>query len=78
MRRFKTMWIHVAGALVSAVVFRLTEFPDSFFACLSIALAVDTIASMLRMCDRLLDPPAGIFLIFSLHENNFNRFLHTS
>ena len=76
MRRFQTMWIYAAGALVSAVVFRFTECPDSFFACLSAALAVDAITSMLRMCDRLLDPPAGIFVVFSLHGNNFNHLPH--
>lgn len=76
MRRFSTMWIYAAGATVSAVVFRLTDCPDSLFACLSVAFAVDVITSMLRMCDRLLDPPVGIFAVFSLPENKFNHFAH--
>ncbi len=76
MRRFNTMWIYAAGATASAFVFRFTDCPDSFFACLSVALAVDAITSMLRMCDRLLDPPVGIFVAFGLHGNNFNHLPH--
>lgn len=76
MRRFNTMWIYAAGTAVSTFVFRFTDCPDSFFACLSVALAVDVVTSMLRMCNRLLDPPVGIFVVFSLHENNLNRFPH--
>jgi hypothetical protein len=76
MRRFNTMWIYAAGATVSAFVFRFTDCPDSFFACLSAAFAVDVVTSMLRMCNRLLDPPVGIFVVFSLHQNNFNHLLH--
>lgn len=67
MGRLRTMWIDAAGALVSAVVFRFIAYPDSLFACLSVALAVEAITSMLRMCDRLLDPPPAIFLIFCRH-----------
>lgn len=76
MRRFITMWIYAAGATASAFLVRLTESPDPFIACLSVALAVDVVTSMLRMCDRLLDPPVGIFVVFSLHGNNFNHFAH--
>ncbi len=77
MRRFRTVWIDAAGVLVSAVVFRFIVYPDSLFACLSVWLAVEAITSMLRMCDRLLDPPPAIFLIFCRHENNFSRLLDT-
>ena len=76
MRRFNSMWIYAAGAMASAFVFRFTDCPDSFFACLSLALAVDVVTSMLRMCNRLLDPPVGIFVIFSLHQNNLNHYSH--
>lgn len=78
MRQLKTMWIDAAGVLVSAVVFRFVAYPDSLFACLSVALAVETITSILRMCDRLLNPPPAIFLIFCRHGNNFGRLLDTS
>lgn len=77
MRRLGTMWIQLAGIAISAVVFRFVEYPDSFLACLSVWLAVDVITAMLRMCDRLLEPPAGIFVVFSSHENNLSRLLHT-
>lgn len=77
MRRLRTMWIQTAGALVSAIVFRFIACPDSLFACLSIWLAVEAVTSMLKMCDRLLDPPAAIFLVFCQHENNLRRLLHT-
>lgn len=76
MRTLRTMWIYVAGALVFVLVLTFVEWPDSLFACLSVVLAVDAIASMLRMCDRLLDPPAGIFLLFSQHENSPSLFQH--
>lgn len=77
MRHLKTELIYVAGALVSGGILRYIEYPDSLFACLSVAVAADIISSMLRMCDRLLDPPPAIFLIFCRHRDNFSRFSHT-
>jgi len=70
MRHLKTELIYAAGALVSGVIVRYIEWPDSLFACLSVMIAAEVISSMLRMCDRLLDPPAVIFLIFSRHDDN--------
>ncbi len=77
MRHIKTVLIYAAGALVSGAIFRHIEWPDSLFACLSVLIAAEVISSMLRMCDRLLDPPPALFLIFFSHRNNFSRFPHT-
>jgi hypothetical protein len=76
MRHLKTELIYAAGALVSGVILRYIEWPDSLFASLAVLLAAEVISSMLRMCDRLLDPPPAIFLIFCHHRNNFSRFSH--
>lgn len=67
MKHNKPVSIYAVGALVSGVVLRYIEWPDSLFACLSVVMAAEIISSMLRMCDRLLDPPPTIFLIFC-HE----------
>jgi len=77
MRHLKTVLVYAAGALVSGVVIRYVEWPDSLSACLSVLIAAETISGMLRMCDRLLDPPPAIFLIFCHHRNNFSRLPHT-
>ena len=76
MKHIKTVSIYAAGALVSGVVLRYIEWPDSLFTCLSVMIAAEVISSILRMCDRLLDPPPAIFLIFCQNKNNFSRFLH--
>ncbi len=76
MRRLGTMWIDMSGALFSLIVFKVVEYPDSLFACLSAVFAVQVITGMLSMCDRLLDPPPAIFLLFTVRENDFSQFLH--
>jgi|GEM_PF-2713679 len=76
MKHIKTVSIYAAGALVSGVVLRYIEWPDSLFACLSVMIAAEVISAMLRMCDRLLDPPPAIFLVFCHPKNNFGRFPH--
>lgn len=76
MRRLRTVWISAAGVLVSVFALRFIEYPDSLFVCLSVMLAVEVVSSMLRMCDRLLDPAPAIFLVFCRHDNNFSRLLH--
>lgn len=73
MRHLKTVLIYTAGALVSGVVLKYVAYPDSLFACLSVALAAEVTSSVLRMCDRLLDTPPAIFLIFDRHGKNFKR-----
>lgn len=76
MKHNKTVSIYAAGALVSGAALRYIEWPDSLFTCLSVLMAAEVISGMLRMCDRLLDPPPAIFLMFGHPKNNFNRFLH--
>lgn len=76
MKHIKTVLIYAAGALVSEAILRYIEWPDSLFACLSLLMAAEVISDMLRMCDRPLDPPPAIFLIFCHHRNNFSRFSH--
>lgn len=71
MKRHRTMWMYAAGALVSVALLRFIEYPDSLFACLSVTLAIKIVSSLLRMCDRLLDAPHAIFLIFSGRKNSF-------
>lgn len=78
MKHNKTVSIYAAGALVSGIVLRYIEWPDSFFASLSVLVAAEVISGMLRMCDKLLDPPPAIFLMFCHPKNNFSRFPHMS
>lgn len=64
MRHMKIVLIYAAGALVSGFTLRYMEWHDSLFASMSAVLAAEIISSMFRMCDRLLDPPPEVFLIF--------------
>ncbi|MHB9038739.1 MAG: hypothetical protein ACYC64_19000 [Armatimonadota bacterium] len=64
MKRLKRWGIYaVVGMLACAVMTHISN-PDSVMACLAIALAVVTADGLLRMCDRLLDPPPVIFQLF--------------
>jgi hypothetical protein len=65
MGRLRTILIYAAGALTSGIAIGFIEYPDSLFVYLSAVMAAYIISSMLRMCDRLLDPPSAIFLIFT-------------
>lgn len=65
MGRLRTILIYAAGVLVSGTALGCIEYPDSLFVCLSAVAAAHIISSMFRMCDRLLDPPPAIFLIFT-------------
>lgn len=65
MGRLRTILIYAAGALTSGIAIGFIEYPDSLFVYLSAVMAAYIISSMLRMCDRLLDPPPAIFLIFT-------------
>lgn len=65
MGQLRTILIYAAGALTSRIAIGYIEYPDSLFVCLSAIMAAYIISSMLRMCDRLLDPPSAIFLIFT-------------
>jgi len=64
MKHVKTQLIYAAGTLASGAALKYLEWPDSLFACLSLLIAAEVISGMLRMCDKLLDPPSAIFLIF--------------
>ena len=57
----RVVWIIVIAVVVSAVVLVYVECPDSLFACLAVVVAAEVVSSMLRMCDRLLDPPPVVF-----------------
>jgi hypothetical protein len=76
MERLRTVLIYAAGTLVSGAAIGCIEYPDSLFVCLSAMVAANIISSMLRMCDRLLEPPPAIFLIFTRSGKNFSRFFH--
>ena len=57
----RIVWIIVIAVVVSAVVLVYVECPDSLFVCLAVGIAAKVTHSMLRMCDRLLDPPPAVF-----------------
>lgn len=76
MGRLRIILIYAAGVLVSGTALGCIEYPDSLFVCLSAMMAAYITNSMLRMCDRLLDPPSAIFLVFTQPKSNFSRFLH--
>ena len=61
MKWFTRMGICPVGMVVCAMVLRYISYPDSIMVCLAVALGFATAGSLLRMCDRLLDPPPVVF-----------------
>ncbi|MHB9038663.1 MAG: hypothetical protein ACYC64_18595 [Armatimonadota bacterium] len=60
MNSIKRISIYAIGTTVCVIVLRYIDYPDPAMACLAVAVAVVTTDSLLRMCDRLLDPPPAI------------------
>jgi len=65
MKKPQRLGIYAVGLAVCAMGIRYIICTDSLFACLAVAITAVIIDSMLRMCDRLLDPPPAIFRLIA-------------
>jgi hypothetical protein len=58
------------GVVLVGAILKYIQYPDSLFACIAIVIAGLVIRDMLKMCDRLLDPPSPVFMIFVSKKGN--------